>query len=136
MIRSAPLSLRQIALFKQAASGFSGEVAQEKIALAVLECPQFRGKEITVGDTDSNQVYFRLGAQGRHGIAGVHVHLPFEPFDEVTRNPSGVTRAGKQKKQIVPLVGCPRQGVTAHNFVAELLKALEQGRYQASFVND
>jgi hypothetical protein len=148
MQKSLPLPKYLIEQFRSAGDGFTGDISREQIALAVLR--HFKHNEITVWDITGTQVYFRLGDdQGRrrpdsggdreqHGIRGVHIHLPyaksFHEFDK--RNGPWLTRAGNARDQIVALVG-DRKGLgSANDYVGELLKALEEGRYQASFVKD
>jgi len=184
MSKSPPLPKPLIEQFRSAADGFSGEASRERIALAVLHYRAFRNKEITVWDVTGTQVYFRLGAPAqnqlpgaksdRHGITGVHIHLPYATpsvaalvrgpalapaasasapsVNPPAPGPAGLnvapslqggasaapwlTRAGQRKDQIVALVGDPQRPGSANDYVGELLKALEQGRYQASFVTD
>jgi hypothetical protein len=143
MPRSPAISKWQIAQFRAAGNGLTGEASREQIALAVLR--HFNHREITAWDATDEQVYFRIGDPGarnqipgappqRHGIPGVHVHLPYRTF----ANAGGrqLTRAGSRRDQVVALVGHRNGFGSANDYVGELLKALEQGRYQASFVDD
>jgi hypothetical protein len=123
MKRSTPLSQYQIGRFKKAGENFSGEARQLQIAKAVLDAVPNQG-EVTVYDVTGTQQYFRIG-QGRHyGIDGVHVHMPYFPWDES----KGPTKAGG-KKQVAALVGDTRLKGTPYMYVDELLRALEDGRY-------
>ena len=130
---SPPLDRRLIERFRLAGQGAAGEMALQRIALAVLQ--HFNLNEITVWDITGTQVYFRLGDRGTHGIPGVHIHLPYATFDHAKGWPAGPTRAGGDNL-VVALVGDPKRPGTANDYVGELLKALEQGRYQTTFVND
>ena len=148
MPRSQPLPKSLIEQFRSAANGFSGEAALERIALAVLR--HFHHKEITVWDVTDTQVYFRLGdARGfrnpnpgsrppLHQIPGVHIHPPYPRSCHPSDKKLGpwLTRADDRKHKIIPLVGRSNRPGSANDYVGELLKALEQGRYQASFVAD
>ena len=131
--KSPPLDRRLIERLRSAGQGAAGELALERIALAALQ--QFALNEITVWDITGTQVYFRLGDRGRHGIPGVHIHLPYAQFDPARGWPAGPTRAGGGNL-VVGLVGDPRRPGSANDYVGELLKALEQGRYQSTFVDD
>jgi hypothetical protein len=133
VIKSPPLSRQLIETFRAAGQGAAGDLAQEKIALAVLQ--YFKLNEITVWDITGTQVYFRLGAKGRHGIPGVHIHLPYFLYDPTKGYASGPPRAGGGKL-VVGLVNDERRLGPASGYVGELLKALEQGRYQSTFVDD
>lgn len=131
--KSQPLDKRTIERFRAAGNGFAGELSREQIALAVLQ--HFNFIEVTVWDITGTQVYFRLGGNGRHGIRGVHIHLPYARFVSALGWAAGPTRAGGGDL-VVALIGDPRRPGSANDYVGELLKALEQGRYQAGFVND
>jgi len=133
MVKSPPLSRQLIERFRLAGHAAAGEMALEKIALAALQ--HFDLNEITVWDITGTQVYFRLGDKGAHGIPGVHIHLPYGRYDRAKGWAAGPTRAGGDNL-VVGLVGDPRRPGTANDYVGELLKALEQGRYQATLVND
>jgi len=133
VIKSPPLDRQLIERFRLAGQGVGGDLGQERIALEVLR--HFDLKEITVWDITGTQVYFRLGDQGRHGVPGVHVHLPYGKFDQAKGWAAGPPRAGGGDL-VVGLVGDARRPGSTNDYVGELLKALEQGRYQASFVND
>jgi hypothetical protein len=128
VLNSPPLSLQQIEKFKQAGRGVAGEKGIEKIALAVLE--HFDWKEVTVWDLSGTHQYFRIGAKGRHGIFGVHVHLPYGQFDPVKGYDAGPLRAGSYA---VGLADDPQRPGTVNNYVFELLNALKEGRYTAGF---
>ncbi|HEV1995800.1 MAG TPA: hypothetical protein VGR03_15820 [Candidatus Acidoferrum sp.] len=123
---SLPLSAQKIELFKQAGRGVPGEKGLEKIALAVLE--DFDWKEVTVMDLSGTHEYFRIGAKGGHQQVGIHVHLPYGQFDPAKGYDAGALKAGSDA---VGLVGDNRRPGTVNNYVFELLKALEQGRYRA-----
>lgn len=131
--KSPPLNKGTIERFRAVGNGFGGELSRELIALAVLQ--HFNFIEVSVWDITGTQVYFRLGGNGRHGIPGVHVHLPYGRFDPALGWGAGPTRAGGGDL-VVALIGDPRRPGSANDYVGELLKALEQGRYQAGFVND
>jgi hypothetical protein len=125
------MSLQQIEKFKYAGRGVGGEKGIEKIALAVLE--HFDWKEVTVWDLSGTHQYFRIGAKGRHGIFGVHVHLPYGQFDPVKGYDAGPLRAGSHA---VGLVDDPQRPGNVNNYVFELLNALKEGRYTAGLAQD
>jgi hypothetical protein len=133
MAMSPPLDRRLIERFRLAGHGAAGEMALQNIALAVLQ--HFNLNEITVWDITGTQVYFRLGDRGTHGIPGVHIHLPYGRFDPARGWAAGPTRAGGDNL-VVALVGDAKRPGSANDYVGELLKALEQGRYQTTFVDD
>jgi hypothetical protein len=130
-MKGAPLSRHEIERLKRAAEGLGGERGQEMIALAALQ--YFELKEITVFDISGTQEYFRLGNKGRHGIQGVHVHMPYGRWDPVKGWSAGPTKAAQNN--VVGLVGDVRRIGTVDMYVGELLKALEQGRYEVGFVD-
>lgn len=133
IVKSPPLTRRVIERFRQAAHGSIGEFAWEQVAMAVLR--HFSMNEVTVWDITGTQVYFRIGAKGGHGIPGVHIHLPYGKFDPVKGWAAGPTRAGGDNL-VVALVGDAKRPGSVNDYVGELLKALEQGRYQTTFVKD
>ena len=133
VIKNPPLTRPLIETFRLAGHGAAGDLAQERIAMAVLQ--HFGLNEVTVWDITGTQVYFRLGDRGRHGIPGVHIHLPYPQFDHTKGWAAGPTRAGGGSL-VVGLVGDTRRPGSTNDYVGELLKALEQGRYQSTFVDD
>lgn len=130
-MKGMALSRFEIEKLKHAGDAFSGEKRFEMIALAALE--HFELKEITVFDPTGTQEYFRLGDKQRHGIPGVHVHMPYGEGDASKRWPAGPTKAAQNN--VVGLVGDTKRIGTVDKYVGELLKALEQGRYEIGYVN-
>ena len=130
-MKGMPLSRFEIERLKHAGDALAGEKGQEMIALAALE--HFGLKEITVFDVTGTQEYFRLGDRGRHGIQGVHVHMPYAKWDASKGWAAGPTKAAQNN--VVGLVGDGRRIGTVDKYVGELLKALEQGRYEVGFVD-
>lgn len=133
VIKSPPLDKQLIEKFRLAGQGAAGDVGQERIALAALQ--YFNLNEVTVWDITGTQVYFRLGDRGRHGVPGVHIHLPYGQYDPAKGWPGGPTRAGGGNL-VVALLGDKNRPGSSSSYVGELLKALEQGRYQTTIVDD
>lgn len=131
-MKGVPLSRNEIERLRRVGDGLGGERGQEMIALAALQ--YFDLKEITVFDASGMQEYFRLGNKGKHQIQGVHVHMPYGRWDPAKGWNAGPTKAAQNK--VVGLVGDVRRIGTVDMYVGELLKALEQGRYEVGYVDD
>lgn len=74
-----------------------------------------------------------MGNRNRHGILGVHVHMPYAKWDAAKGWATGPTRAAQNN--VVGLVGDSRRIGTVDKYVGELLKALEEGRYEVGYVD-
>jgi hypothetical protein len=120
-----PLSQKELQIINSAAQHLSGELAAEKKVQAAIE--YLGGLEITVLDPTGTQEYFRVGPGGRHGIAGVHVHLANGLYDHEKGWNAGALRAFGD---VVGLINDPRRPSAVAYFVGLLMKALETGHYR------
>ncbi len=120
-----PLSYWELQNIANAAQTQSGELAAERKVQAAID--YLGGLEITVLDHTGTQEYFRVGSGGKHGIAGVHVHLAEGLFDpDKGWNAGALAAVG----EVVGLTNDPRRPSPVAYFVGLLMKALEQGHYR------